>query len=125
MSRWTVIGVKERIKTFFKEAKEKFIEFKEKVKEFFKPEEEIEEEEEEEEEEEIEETGGAPIPPGEFKYLKLRIWLINKMADFEEPLETEIPLHIQNWWSFADSDKNDIIYWLKRYTNIKRYKVND
>ena len=99
------------------------MEFKEKVKEFFKPEEEIEEEEEEEEEEEIEEEGGAPIPPGEFKYLKLRIWLINKMADFEEPLEEEIPKHIKNWWSFIDTDKNDIIYWLKRYTNIKRYKI--
>ena len=41
------------------------------------------------------------------------------MVDFEGPLEKEIPRHIKNWWSFDDKDKNDIIYWLKRYQDDK------
>lgn len=59
------------------------------------------------------------MPPGEIKYLKLRIWLKNKMADFEDSLEVEIPRHINNWDTLPESDRNDIIYWLKRYQNDK------
>ncbi len=44
------------------------------------------------------------------------------MVDFEGSLEDEIPRHIKNWWSFRTTDKNDIIYWLKRYQESKEYQ---